>query len=449
MELSLVLTDDSGSYQTILGQFIETSAVDAAASASAAAASAAAASGSQSSAATSAASASASATSASTSAVNAGNSAAAAASSAGTATTAASTATTQAASANASALSASGSATLASTSATDASNSATSASISASNAAATLANALTKANNLSDVASAVTALSNIGGAAKSANLSDLASAATARTNLGLGALATLSTAPVGNGGTGATTLANHGVLLGQGTAALAAAAVGTAGRVLTDNGASADPSFQAIPNQPGRLINVQVLTGSGTYTPTAGTTSIVVELIGAGSGSSGLPANTSSQAAIAGQGSTGGYVVHRYTTAFSGLSYSAGAAGAAGASGGGTGGAGGNTTFGALTAGGGQSQAYQQTTDGASAGSGTPGSASGGNILNVPGSREQSPAWVKISIGMIIASSNINPHVRGGGTYGFGGGGGGSGGGSGAFAGKAGGAGVILVYEYA
>lgn len=55
---------------------------------------------------------------------------------------------------------------------------------SASAAAATLANAALKSANLSDMASASTALSNIGGAAKSANLSDLASASTARTNLG-------------------------------------------------------------------------------------------------------------------------------------------------------------------------------------------------------------------------------------------------------------------------
>jgi hypothetical protein len=47
-----------------------------------------------------------------------------------------------------------------------------------------------KSSNLSDLASAATALANLGGAAKSANLSDLGSAATARGNLGLTAVVT-------------------------------------------------------------------------------------------------------------------------------------------------------------------------------------------------------------------------------------------------------------------
>ena len=49
---------------------------------------------------------------------------------------------------------------------------------------------------------------------------------------------------VAAGGTGAVSLTAHGVLLGEGTAAVAVAGPGTAGQVFTSNGASADPSFQ-------------------------------------------------------------------------------------------------------------------------------------------------------------------------------------------------------------
>lgn len=50
---------------------------------------------------------------------------------------------------------------------------------------------------------------------------------------------------VSNGGTGATTFTNHGVLLGQGTSPITAAAVGSSGQLFTSNGASSDPTFQA------------------------------------------------------------------------------------------------------------------------------------------------------------------------------------------------------------
>jgi len=51
------------------------------------------------------------------------------------------------------------------------------------------------------------------------------------------------TAVVAGGGTGATTLTNHGVLIGQGTSAIVATATGSAGQVLQSGGASANPSY--------------------------------------------------------------------------------------------------------------------------------------------------------------------------------------------------------------
>lgn len=54
-----------------------------------------------------------------------------------------------------------------------------------------------------------------------------------------------SAVTVAKGGTGATTLTNHGVVIGQGTSAIAVTSAGTSGYILTSNGASADPTFQA------------------------------------------------------------------------------------------------------------------------------------------------------------------------------------------------------------
>lgn len=62
-----------------------------------------------------------------------------------------------------------------------------------------------------------------------------------------GGIVTYETAPVAAGGTGATSLAAHGVLLGEGTNPASATAPGTLNQVLTSNGASADPTYQSPP----------------------------------------------------------------------------------------------------------------------------------------------------------------------------------------------------------
>jgi len=51
---------------------------------------------------------------------------------------------------------------------------------------------------------------------------------------------------VAQGGIGAATLGDAGVLVGNGTGAVQATAAGTAGQVLTSNGAGVDPTFQAV-----------------------------------------------------------------------------------------------------------------------------------------------------------------------------------------------------------
>jgi hypothetical protein len=55
-----------------------------------------------------------------------------------------------------------------------------------------------------------------------------------------------STLAVGSGGTGATSLAAYSVLVGNGTGIVGTVAVGTAGRVLVDQGGSANPAFEVV-----------------------------------------------------------------------------------------------------------------------------------------------------------------------------------------------------------
>lgn len=75
-----------------------------------------------------------------------------------------------------------------------------------------------------------------------------------------------STIPVTYGGTGATTLTSHGVLIGNGTGAVNATSAGTAGQVLTSNGSSFDPTFQSpTNNSPMTLLGAN----SGTSTNTS------------------------------------------------------------------------------------------------------------------------------------------------------------------------------------
>jgi hypothetical protein len=106
---------------------------------------------------------------------------------------------------------------------------------------------------------------------------------------------------VPNGGTGGTTLTPHGVLVGEGTSPVAATGAGTSGQVLTSNGASSDPTFQAVSiNKTAPQVTVYT-SGSGTYTTPAGALYLVVEGIGGGGGGGGSGSGSS-----AGQGGFGG-----------------------------------------------------------------------------------------------------------------------------------------------
>jgi len=67
--------------------------------------------------------------------------------------------------------------------------------------------------------------------------------------------------PVANGGTGLATLTAHDILVGNGTGNVTLISPSTAGFVLTSNGTSADPTFQA-PSFSGTVTSVALLDGS-------------------------------------------------------------------------------------------------------------------------------------------------------------------------------------------
>lgn len=142
---------------------------------------------------------------------------------------------------------------------------------------------------------------------------------------------------------------------------------------------------------PGGLLNVRTITSTGTYTPTAGTTSVVVEVIGAGGGSGSTVATGASTVAISGGGGGGGYAISRLTTGFAGVVITIGAGGTGGTIGADNAGTGGVSSFGGLIQAdggfGGQGNRPAASTSSTSiviGGAGAPGFA--GNIMTSPGS---------------------------------------------------------------
>ncbi len=158
------------------------------------------------------------------------------------------------------------------------------------------------------------------------------------------------TALVAGGGTGFTSATAYAVICG-GTTTTGAfqplAALGASGTVLTSNGASALPSFQAAASGGISTVTGQIFTASGafTYTPTASMKYVICELVGGGAGGGGC--SGAGIAAGASGGGSGGYCRFILTAAQVGssLTGSVGAGGAGGASGANNGTAGGNTTL--------------------------------------------------------------------------------------------------------
>ncbi|EED98585.1 conserved hypothetical protein [Burkholderia multivorans CGD1] len=73
----------------------------------------------------------------------------------------------------------------------------------------------------------------------------------------------------------------------------------------------------------GRLLNVQVFTANGTYTPTSGTAKVIVTVQAPGGGSGAVPATAAGQSAAASGGGAGSYAKALITSGFSGVTITA------------------------------------------------------------------------------------------------------------------------------
>lgn len=218
------------------------------------------------------------------------------------------------------------------------------------------------------------------------------------------------------------------------------------------------------------LINRQVISATGTYTPTPGTNRAMVRLVGGGGGGGGVANSAAAQTAVGGGGASGDYVEAWIDPGngnypLVGGAATIGAAGTAGVNTGGAGGTGGNTSLVVggvtLTAKGGTGGSFTGSSASAQicAGGASQGGSSAGDILvpaepGVPGFTQSGTLGESGQGGnSFMGSGGASKIAQGAGNAGAGFGAGGSGALSinagGAVAGGAGSAGLIVVYEYA
>lgn len=212
----------------------------------------------------------------------------------------------------------------------------------------------------------------------------------------------------------------------------------------------------------GRLINIRVFTASGTYTPTAGATSAIVELVGGGGGGGGAPATSSAQVGIGAGGASGSYGKRRISSGLTTTTVTVGLGGTSG-TGGTPGGTGGTSSFGALlsaTGGNGGNPAGPSAPPLNNGTNNTGASVIGANIIGVVSQVPPIAFASSLNVGYSGAGApgllgagapltNISQAGNAAGNYG--------GGGSGALSlasasaanGGAGAPGIVIIYEYA
>ncbi len=195
----------------------------------------------------------------------------------------------------------------------------------------------------------------------------------------------------------------------------------------------------------GRLIGVKTFNTNGTYTPTPGTTSVIVEGVGGGGGSGGLPSTPAGAGCISASGAPGAYAKGRFTAGFTGVAVVIGAAGAAGSNSS-KGGAGGTTSFGAVMTipGGGGSGLGQVGTVTNASGGGPASAPTGGNIIAAAGTMPPFAILAAASIGTLNQSAVSLLGQKGAGAAG-----GYSPPSSAATVGNPGVSGTLIIWEYA
>lgn len=274
------------------------------------------------------------------------------------------------------------------------------------------------------------------------------------------------TAVVAGGGTGDTSFTAYSVICGGTTTTGSlqnVSGVGTSGQVLTSNGASALPTWQAASGGSAIIqVSNQVFTSSGTYTPTSGMVYCSIQCIGGGGGGGGAITTGSGQLSVGGGGGAGEYASGIFSAASIGVSQTVtiGAAGAANS--GATGGNGDTTSVGSLITAGGGSGGVSSTAGtsqvGAGGSGGTGGSGGDWRSQGAPGLWGYANSSAVFEFSGAGGSSQYGGGGKGtvgggvGGNAGTGYGAGGSGnaqGNSGAsLSGGAGTKGIVIITEY-
>lgn len=133
-----------------------------------------------------------------------------------------------------------------------------------------------------------------------------------------------------------------------GTVPIAQVRLETDSVVITNDMIVDERDFSGLAQARGTIITVQRFTSSGTYTPTPGTTGVIVELVGGGGSGGSCAAPGASQGATASGGSSGAFARTRLTSGFAGVAVTVGSGGAAPAAGANPGNSGTASKFGSL-----------------------------------------------------------------------------------------------------